>query len=176
MTEQQIDPRERELDSWMARAYEAEKRAWKAEQRLAGWMEHWNATARTGAVDEVAAVLDANTRADQAELDRDNARRRLRETEALLDQAGHERDEARAERDHFHEVAATFRDKFNAAERRADEAEARIAEEKRLRMKATAAATEAEARFQAVEDVLAAWHVEPGESGLADDLLRALNT
>ena len=55
-------------------------------------------------------------------------------------------------------------------------AEARIAEEKRLRMKATAAATEAEARFQAVEDVLAAWHVEPGESGLADDLLRALNT
>ena len=67
MTEQQIDLRERELDYWMARAYEAEKRAWKAEKRLAGWMEHWNATARTGAVDEVAAVLDANTRADQAE-------------------------------------------------------------------------------------------------------------
>ena len=38
------------------------------------------------------------------------------------------------------------------------------------------AAREAEARVQAVEDVLAAWHVEPGESGLADDLLRALNT
>ena len=106
-----------------------------------------------------------------------------------------------------------------------DAAEARVAEEKSLRMKATAAATEAEAkigrlenraasetaradawrekhrimakkrdaahrarqaerearrkaeaRFQAVEDVLAAWHVEPGESGLADDLLRALNT
>ena len=106
-----------------------------------------------------------------------------------------------------------------------DEAEARIAEEKRLRMKAVAAATvaeaeierlenraasetaradawrekhrimakkrdaahrarqaerearrKAEARIQAVEDVLAAWHVEPGESGLADDLLRALNT
>ena len=36
-------------------------------------------------------------------------------------------------------------------------------------------AREAEARIQAVEDVLAAWHVEPGESGLADDLLRALN-
>ena len=33
----------------------------------------------------------------------------------------------------------------------------------------------AEARIQAVEDVLAAWHVEPGESGLADDLLRALD-
>ena len=72
-----------------------------------------------------------------------------------LDAAERRADEARAERDHFHEVAATFRDKFNAAERRADEAEA---------------------RFQAVEDVLAAWHVEPGESGLADDLLRALNT
>ena len=38
------------------------------------------------------------------------------------------------------------------------------------------AAREAEARIQAVEDVLAAWHVEPGESGLADDLLRALDT
>ena len=63
MTEQQ----ERELDSWMTRAYEAEKRAWKAEKRLSAWMEHWNATARTGAVDEVAAVLDANARADQAE-------------------------------------------------------------------------------------------------------------
>ena len=34
---------------------------------------------------------------------------------------------------------------------------------------------QAEARIQAVEDVLAAWHVEPGESGLADDLLRALD-
>ena len=67
MTEQQIDPRERELDYWMARAYEAEGKLWKAEQRLAGWMEHWNATARTGAVDEVAAVLEANARADHAE-------------------------------------------------------------------------------------------------------------
>ena len=46
-------------------------------------------------------------------------------------------------------------DQLDAAERRADGAEARI---------------------KAVEDVLAAWHVEPGESGLADDLLRALNT
>ena len=35
---------------------------------------------------------------------------------------------------------------------------------------------QAEARIKAVEDVLAAWHVEPGESGLADDLLRALDT
>ena len=36
-------------------------------------------------------------------------------------------------------------------------------------------AREAEVRIEAVEDVLAAWHVEPGESGLADDLLRALD-
>ena len=67
MTEQQTDQRERELDYWMTRACEAEGKLWKAEKRLAGWMEHWNATARTGAVDEVAAVLEANARADQAE-------------------------------------------------------------------------------------------------------------
>ena len=63
----QLDQADAELDSWMTRAYEAEKRAWRAETRLAGWMEHWNATARTGAVDEVAAILEANSRADQAE-------------------------------------------------------------------------------------------------------------
>ena len=67
MTEQQIDLQERELDYWMTRAYEAEGKLWKAEKRLAGWMEHWNTTARTGAVDEVAAILEANARADQAE-------------------------------------------------------------------------------------------------------------
>ena len=69
---------EAELDAWMARAYEAEKRAWKAEKRLAGWMEHWNATARTGAVDEVAAILEANTRADQADA-------RIKAVEDVLD-------------------------------------------------------------------------------------------
>ena len=47
---------------------------------------------------------------------------------------------------------------------------------KKERIKANARAEKAEARIKAVEDVLAAWHVEPGESGLADDLLRALNT
>ena len=46
----------------------------------------------------------------------------------------------------------------------------------RVRQAEREARRKAEARFQAVEDVLAAWHVEPGESGLADDLLRALNT
>lgn len=63
----QLDQAEAELDSWMARTYEAEGKLWKAEIRLAGWMEHWNATARTGAVDEVAAILEANARADHAE-------------------------------------------------------------------------------------------------------------
>ena len=95
-------------------------------------------------------------------------------------------------------------DQLDAAERRADEAEAKIGrlenraasetaradawrEKHRIMAKKRDAAhrarqaerearRKAEARFQAVEDVLAAWHVEPGESGLADDLLRALNT
>ena len=95
-------------------------------------------------------------------------------------------------------------DQADAAERRADEAEAKIGrlenraasetaradawrEKHRIMAKKRDAAhrarqaerearRKAEARFQAVEDVLAAWHVEPGESGLADDLLRALNT
>ena len=34
MTEQQIDQWERELDYWMARAYEAEGKLWKAEARI----------------------------------------------------------------------------------------------------------------------------------------------
>ncbi|MFI8778243.1 hypothetical protein ACIGH6_14320 [Brachybacterium paraconglomeratum] len=75
-----LNQQEAELDSWMARAYEAEKRACQAEKRLAGWMEHWNATARTGAVDEVAAILEANTRADQAEA-------RIKAVRDVLDQA-----------------------------------------------------------------------------------------
>ena len=80
MTEQQPDLRERELDYWMARAYEAEGKLWRAEKRLAEWMEHWNATARTGAVDEVAAILEANTRADQVEA-------RIKAVQHLIDQA-----------------------------------------------------------------------------------------
>ena len=70
---------------------------------------------------------------------------------ALLDQL----DDAEKWRDHWHSAWRYRGVKHLAAKKRADEAEARI---------------------QAVEDVLAAWHVEPGESGLADDLLRALNT
>ena len=82
MTEQQTDLQERELDYWMTRAYEAEGKLWKAETRLAGWMEHWDATARTGAVDEVAATLEANARADQAEA-------RIKAVEDVLDNPIH---------------------------------------------------------------------------------------
>ena len=49
---------------------------------IAAWMEHWNATARTGAVDEVAAVLEANARADQAEA-------RIKAVEDVLDNPIH---------------------------------------------------------------------------------------
>ena len=52
-------------------------------------------------------------------------------------------------------------------------AEARIAEEKHLRMKATAAATQAEARIQAVEDVLA--HHPYGGPEQEDAIRRALD-
>ena len=34
VTEQQIDLRERELDYWLTRAYEAEGKLWKAEARI----------------------------------------------------------------------------------------------------------------------------------------------
>ena len=93
------------------------------------------------------------------------------------------RRKAEARIGHLEDTARVLVREVIAAEDARDEyrrgkaaAEAQIAEEKHLRMKATAAATKVEARIKAVEDVLAAWHVEPGESGLADDLLRALNT
>ena len=39
----QLDQAEAELDSWMARAYEAEKRAWQAEARIkAAQAEAWD--------------------------------------------------------------------------------------------------------------------------------------
>ena len=67
-------------------------------------------------------------------------------------------------------------DGLAAAEHRATRAEAQ-SDARRINAEYwKTLAGEHRARFQAVEDVLAAWHVEPGESGLADDLLRALNT
>ena len=67
-------------------------------------------------------------------------------------------------------------DLLAAAEHRATRAEAQSAIRGRAVVMYRERAREAEVRIGAVEDVLAAWHVEPGESGLADDLLRALNT
>ena len=56
----------------------------------------------------------------------------------------------------------------------AREAEARVAEEKHLRMKATAAATKAEARIEAVQDVLDRWQVD-GYDALLRRIRRALD-
>ena len=105
----------------------------------------------------------------------DAAERRADEAEAKIERLENRAASETARADAWREKHRIMAKKRDAAHR-ARQAEARLAEEKHLRMKATAAATKAEARFQAVEDVLAAWHVEPGESGLADDLLRALNT
>ena len=90
------DQAEAELDSWMARAYEAEGKLWRAEARIESLED-----AAHVLVGEVLAAEDA-------------------------------RDEHRRGK-----VAA----------------EERIAEEKHLRMKATAAATKAEARIKAVEEL-----------------------
>ena len=57
----------------------------------------------------------------------------------------------------------------------AREAEARVAEEKHLRMKATAAATKAEARIEAVQDVLDRWQVD-GYDALLRRIRRALES
>ena len=77
--------------------------------------------------------------------------------------------------DHHAAVYAAF-DRFLARVRRdaAREAEARVAEEKHLRMKATAAATKAEARIKAVRDVLDRWQVD-GYDALLRRIRRALD-
>ena len=105
----------------------------------------------------------------------DAAERRADEAEAKIERLENRAASETARADAWREKHRIMAKKRDAAHR-ARQAEARLAEEKHLRMKATAAATKVEARIKAVEDVLAAWHVEPGESGLADDLLRALNT
>ena len=55
-----------------------------------------------------------------------------------------------------------------------DQAEARVAEEKHLRMKATAAATKVEARIKAVRDALDRWQVD-GYDALLRRIRRALD-
>ena len=67
MTEQQTDLRERELDSWMARAYEAEGKLWKAEARIKAVRDALDTYAYTGiytgqervAVSDIRRALDS---------------------------------------------------------------------------------------------------------------------
>ena len=91
MTEQQIDLRERELDYWMTRAYEAEGKLWKAEARIAEEKHlrmkataaatqaeadrDWNLRSSRLAKEE---RIKANARADQAEA-------RIKAVEDVLD-------------------------------------------------------------------------------------------
>lgn len=79
----------------------------------------------------------------------------------LLDQL----DQAEADRDwNLRSSRLAKKDRIEA-NARADHAEARLAEEKHLRMKATAAATKVEARIKAVEDVLDAEEARPRPIG-----------
>lgn len=49
MSNDPLDQAEAELDYWMARAYEAEKRAWQAEARIRTVREwHWGDKGRGG--------------------------------------------------------------------------------------------------------------------------------
>ena len=77
MAEQQIDLRERELDYWMARAYEAEGKLWKADARI----RHLEATARV----LVKEVLDAENARDEHRRGRAEAEARIKAVQDVLD-------------------------------------------------------------------------------------------
>ena len=80
MTEQQIDLRERELDSWMTRAYEAEGKLWKAEARI----RHLEDTAQV----LVKEVLDAENARDESRRGKLwKAEARIKAVQHLIDQA-----------------------------------------------------------------------------------------
>ena len=81
MTEQQIDLQERELDYWMARAYEAEGKLWKAEARI----RHLEATARV----LVKEVLDAENARDEHRRGRAEAEARIKAVRDVLDSPVH---------------------------------------------------------------------------------------
>ena len=76
MTEQQIDLQERELDYWMARAYEAEGKLWKAEARI----RHLEATAQV----LVKEVLDAENARDESRRGKVEAEARIKAVEDVL--------------------------------------------------------------------------------------------
>ena len=77
MAEQQTDQQERELDYWMARAYEAEGKLWKAEARI----RHLEATARV----LVKEVLDAENARDESRRGKVEAEARIKAVEDALD-------------------------------------------------------------------------------------------
>ena len=77
MAEQQIDLRERELDYWMTRAYEAEGKLWKAEARI----RHLEATAQV----LVKEVLDAENARDESRRGKVEAEARIKAVEDVLD-------------------------------------------------------------------------------------------
>ena len=113
-------------------------------------------------IDQLRAVADHAEQVNSAVY---LAPRSLRSLLDLLDQA-----EARIR--HLEDTARVLAKEALTAEDVRDEhrrgkaaAEARVAEEKRLRMKATAAATKAEARIKAVEDVLDTEEARPRPIG-----------
>ena len=77
MTEQQNDLRERELDYWMARAYEAEGKLWKAEARI----RHLEDTAQVLAKE----VLDAENARDESRRGKVEAEARIKAVRDALD-------------------------------------------------------------------------------------------
>ena len=77
MTEQQADQQERELGYWMARAYEAEGKLWKAEARI----RHLEATAQVLAKE----VLDAENARDESRRGKAEAEARIKAVQDVLD-------------------------------------------------------------------------------------------
>ena len=86
MAEQQIDLRERELDYWMARAYEAEGKLWKADARI----RHLEATAQV----LVKEALDAENARDESRRGKAEAEARIKAVEDVLNtvEDGHSTD------------------------------------------------------------------------------------
>ena len=74
-----LDQAEAELDSWMARAYEAEGKLWQAEARI----RHLEATAQV----LVKEVLDAESARDESRRGKVEAEARIKAVQHLIDQA-----------------------------------------------------------------------------------------
>ena len=76
-----LDQAEAELDSWMARAYEAEGKLWKAEARI----RHLEATAQV----LVKEVLDAENARDERRRGKAEAEARIKAVQDVLDNPIH---------------------------------------------------------------------------------------